>query len=114
LGALGRRTARLLAVAVLVTMVVALLPPVSGTGGSATDGQPIGVIVQARPGGLGTAARQVQDLGGRVGRQLQVINGFSAVVPLGAVGRRAGVGGGPVGDRGHLGADAGGRLCPDH
>jgi serine protease AprX len=90
LGALGGRTARLLAVAVLVTMVVAMLPPVSGTAGSVTDGQPIGVIVQARPGGLGTAARQVQDLGGRVGRQLQVIDGFSALVPPGAVGRLAG------------------------
>jgi hypothetical protein len=90
LGALGGRTARLLAVAVLVTMVVAMLPPVSGAASSATDAQPVRVIVQARPGGLGTAARQVQDLGGRVGRQLQVINGFSAVVPPGAVGRLRG------------------------
>jgi serine protease AprX len=90
LGALGGRTARLLAVALLVTMVVAMLPPVPGAASSATDAQPIRVIVQARSGGLGTAARQVQDLGGRVGRRLQVINGFSAVVPPGAVGRLAG------------------------
>jgi tripartite-type tricarboxylate transporter receptor subunit TctC len=73
-------------VATLAVVVVAMLPPVAGAAGSAADGRPVGVIVQARPGGLETAARQVQDLGGRVGRQLQVINGLSAVVPRGRSG----------------------------
>jgi subtilisin family serine protease len=85
LGALGGRTIRVLAVAVLAVVVVAMLPPVAGSAGSAADGRPVGVIVQAEPGAVRAAARLVQDLGGRVGRQLKVINGFSASVPASQV-----------------------------
>jgi subtilisin family serine protease len=85
LGVLGGRTIRVLAVAVLAVVVVAMLPPVAGSAGSAADGRPVGVIVQAEPGAVRAAARLVQDLGGRVGRQLKVINGFSASVPASQV-----------------------------
>ncbi len=91
LGALGGRVIRLLAVAILaVVVVVAMLPAAAGSAGSAGDGRLVSVIVQARPGALVAAAHQVERLGGRVGRQFQVINGFSAVVPANVVGRLTG------------------------
>jgi hypothetical protein len=92
LGAVGGRGIRWLAVAVLAAMVVAMLPPAAGTARSATDGRLVSVIVQARPGGLTSAAREVERFGGRVGRRLQVINGFTAQLPAGQV---AGLSGGP-------------------
>jgi serine protease AprX len=87
-GAVDGRAVRWLAVAVLAVVLVALVPPAAGPASSA--GGRRSVIVQAEPGSLTMAAREVERLGGRVGRQLQVINGFSAVVPPGAVGRLAG------------------------
>jgi serine protease AprX len=84
----GARTIRLLAVAVLAALLVAMLPAVVGTA-SPADGRTVGVIVRAEPGELVAAARQVERLGGRVGRQLRVINGFSAVVPSPAMGQLA-------------------------
>jgi hypothetical protein len=89
LGALGGRGVRWLAVAVLA-VVVAMLPPVAGPASSAADGRLVTVIVQARPGGLAAAAHQVERFGGQVGRQLSIINGFSARVPAGQVGRLQG------------------------
>jgi serine protease AprX len=83
LGALGGRTIRLLVVA------AAMLPAVAGGASSAADGPPVSVIVRAEPGALEAAARQVERLGGQVGRQLSVINGFSASVPTSAMGRLA-------------------------
>jgi serine protease AprX len=90
LGAVGGSWLRRLAVAVLAVVVLAMLPPVAGSASSAAAGQPVGVIVQAEPGFVAAAARQVQDLGGRVGRELGVINGFSAVVPSRSIGELAG------------------------
>lgn len=89
LGALGGRTIRLLAVAVAVLVVAAMLPAVAGRASSAADGPPVSVIVRAEPGALEAAARQVERFGGQVGRQLSVINGFSASVPTSAMGRLA-------------------------
>lgn len=48
------------------------------------------MIVRAEPGDLATAAREVERLGGQVGRQLRVINGFTAQLPPGQVDRLAG------------------------
>ena len=87
---LGGRGTRWLAVAVLTAVVVAMLPPVAGLASSPADGRLVSVIVQARPGALVAAARQVEQVGGLVGRQLQVINGFSARVPAGQVSRLQG------------------------
>ena len=86
---LGSRGTRWLAVAVLAAVVVALLPPVAGLASSPAGGL-VSVIVQARPGALVAAARQVEQVGGQVGRQLQVINGFSARMPAGQVSRLQG------------------------
>jgi serine protease AprX len=47
----------------------------------------VSVIVQARPGALVAAAREVERFGGRAGRRLQVINGFTAQLPAGQVAR---------------------------
>jgi serine protease AprX len=82
LAALGGRRTRLVAVAVLV----ALLPPAAGMASSAGDGRR-SVIVQARSGAVAAAAQLVEQLGGRVGRRLQVINGFTALVPAGQLDR---------------------------
>ena len=87
---LGSRGTRWLAVAVLAAVVVAMLPPVAGLASSPADGRLVSVIVQARPGALVAAARQVEQVGGQVGRQLQVINGFSARMPAGQVSRLEG------------------------
>ncbi len=45
------------------------------------------VIVRAGRGGVVVAVRLVERLGGRVGRRLGVIDGFTAVVPAGQLGR---------------------------
>jgi subtilisin family serine protease len=87
LGAVGGRGIRWVAVAVLAAVVVAMLPPVAGTASSAADGRPVPVIVQAQPGAIVAAARQVEQVGGQVGRHLEVINGFTALVPAGQVDR---------------------------
>ena len=83
----GRRIR--LAMVVLAVMGMAMLPPVAGTAGSATGDPSVSVIVQAEPGRLEAAAWQVVRFGGQVGRQLSVINGFSARLPAGQVGRLA-------------------------
>jgi serine protease AprX len=83
----GGRTIPLLAVAVLAAVMVATLPPVVGAADSRAGDRRAAVIVQARPGAVALAARLVERLGGQVGRQLQVINGFTALVPAGQVGR---------------------------
>ena len=77
-------------VAVLaVVVVVAMLARWRGPSVPSGDGL-VSVIVQARPGGLQVAAREVERFGGRLGRQLRVINGFTARVPAGQVGRLQG------------------------
>jgi serine protease AprX len=75
---------------VAVAVLLAVLPPAAGTASSAAGGRPVSVIVQARPGAVAAAARQLPELGGQVGRQLQVINGFTALVPAGQLDRLQG------------------------
>jgi serine protease AprX len=77
---------RLLALAVLTALLVAMLPSVTPAG-SAPDGRLLSVIVRARPGALAAAARQVERFGGQVGRQLGIINGFTARLPASQVGQ---------------------------
>ena len=72
---------RLVAVAVLVAVVVAVVPLAAGTGGLPAAGGSVGVIVQTRPAALAATAGLVQRLGGQLGRQLGIINGFSARLP---------------------------------
>ena len=86
LRALGGQGIRWLAVAVLAAVGLAVLPPAAGTASTDAAGRPVSVIVQAQPGAIVVAARQVEQLGGQVGRRLQVINGFTALVPAGQVG----------------------------
>jgi serine protease AprX len=86
---LGSSGTRWLAVAVLAAVVVAMLPPVAGPASSSAGGL-VSVIVQARHGALAAAAGQVEQVGGQVGRQLRVINGFTARVPAGQVSRLQG------------------------
>jgi serine protease AprX len=76
---------RLLVVAVLMALVVAVLPLVAGAASSSADGRSVGVIVQTHPDALAATARLVERLGGQVGRQLAVINGFSARLPAAQV-----------------------------
>jgi serine protease AprX len=84
LGAFGGRI-RLLAMVLVVTVVTAILP-VAGSGSRVGDGRLVSVVVEAEAGAVVAAAREVERLGGQVGRQLRVINGFTALVPAGQVG----------------------------
>ena len=84
---LGGGSIRLVAMAVLAAVMTAMLPPAAGTAGTATDARLVSVIVQAEPGASAAAARQVERFGGRVGRQLSIISGFTAAVPASMVGR---------------------------
>jgi serine protease AprX len=84
---LGGRSIRLVAMAVLATVMMAMLPPAAGTAVPATDARLVSVIVQAEPGASAAAARHVERFGGRVGRQLAIISGFTAAVPASMVGR---------------------------
>ncbi len=61
----------------------------NGASGSALSA-PVPLVVMAQPGADGAAAAAVVDIGGRVTRQLGVINGFAASVPAWAVGQLAG------------------------
>ncbi len=83
---LGTRSARglLWARAVAATAACLLLSMAAGAGAHAAeaeDGRSIVVIVQAAGGEQEAAARLVRSVGGKVGRALDVINGFSARVP---------------------------------
>jgi serine protease AprX len=90
MGALGGRASRLLAMAVLAVVLVAMLPPAAGTASTDAAGRPASVIVQAQPDAIVAAARQVEQLGGQLGRRLAIINGFTALVPAGQVARLQG------------------------
>ena len=61
--------------------------PVPGAHVSA--GPPASVVVMGLPGAAASAERALSSLGGRVLHRLGVINGFSAVMPAGNVGRLA-------------------------
>jgi serine protease AprX len=83
----GERKGRRRAAAALATATAMLIP------GSAVGGSHAGsahasvfqdVIVQALPGALAEAERAVSAAGGKITRQLGVVNGFAATVPSGA------------------------------
>jgi serine protease AprX len=86
-GAVDGRTTRLVALAALIALAMAMLPAVAVGAGPAAGERLVSVIVQARPGALEAAAREVERFGGRAGRRLQVINGFTAQLPAGQVAR---------------------------
>jgi len=73
-------TRRAFAAAVAASLLFAL--PAVATGSSTNF---VSVIVRAVPGHFGAAERLVDDAGGRVGREIKIIDGFSAQVPAGAM-----------------------------
>lgn len=72
------RTGRFVAMAAAASVLVGMLAPVAA---SAAPSGSDAVIVRARPGALDAAAADVTALGGHVGRQLSIIDGFAATVP---------------------------------
>ena len=73
----GQRRAPLVAIVAFLALVLLAVP----AGGTTDAARPLSIIVRAVPGGIAAAERAVLRLGGRVGRQLPIIDGFSARVP---------------------------------
>jgi serine protease AprX len=70
------RASRFVAAALMVSLLAAF------TGASATlAGSPTSVIVRSLDGAQDAASNAVRSLGGRIGRRLDIISGFVAVVP---------------------------------
>ncbi len=72
---------RLLAVATIAAMLATVAP--AAVSPASSDG--VSVIVRAVPGAVADAMAEVTDLGGVVGRPLEIINGFVAEVPVSGV-----------------------------
>jgi serine protease AprX len=68
---------------IILAMVAALLAGL--TTGPALAGSPTSVIVRANSGSMEAAAAAVRSLGGRVGLRLDIISGFAASLPRGAL-----------------------------
>ena len=78
-----------MAAAVAATSLVA---PVAAGAAESHDGTPTSVIVRATTGHVHDAEAVVEAAGGRIGRELSIIDGFSATVPadaLATIGRSA-------------------------
>src|SRR5438270_8855472 len=80
----GKRGSTLIAAMLAVLIVLGMAAAGSGT---RAGGQSVSVIVRAVPGAVAQAEHQVKATGGTVGRQLSIIDGFTAKVPAAAVGR---------------------------
>ncbi|NIA25675.1 MAG: S8 family serine peptidase [Gammaproteobacteria bacterium] len=76
---------RIGAIAVVVLMLVALLPLASASPALADDSTSVPVVVVKTPGAGEGPESLVEDLGGRVEQRLDIINGFSAILPESAV-----------------------------
>ena len=80
-----RRTRRALALALLVGLgAIGLIPVVSASPGNGIGGT-VKVIVQLAPGSVADPAAVVGTVGGTLVDELPIIDGFSALVPSGAV-----------------------------
>ncbi|NOY55694.1 MAG: S8 family serine peptidase [Actinobacteria bacterium] len=76
---------RLGVIAAIVFMIVALLPLASASPALADDSTGVPVVVVEMPGAGEGPQSLVEDLGGRVEQRLEIINGFSAILPESAV-----------------------------
>jgi serine protease AprX len=77
-------TGRRIIAAALGALLLTLVGGAAAHAGEAR-GEFLNVIVQGMPGERAAAAKMVRSVGGQVGRPLNVINGFAAHVPVGAV-----------------------------
>ena len=72
----------------LAAVLLVAVTMVLGTGSApARLTSEVSVIVQADPGAVDRAARAIEEAGGTVGRRLDIIAGFAADLPTGALGR---------------------------
>src|SRR5437762_9054320 len=62
-------------------LMVAATVASTAAGASPAHGSTRAVIVQTEPGAAATVRRAVQAVGGRVTRDLPIVNGFAAAVP---------------------------------
>src|SRR4051794_17701704 len=76
---LHRAAAAALGAALLAPLAGGLAPPGTATHASASD--MVSVIVQRAAGVSGAAERAITNAGGTVGRQIGIIDGFTAKVP---------------------------------
>ena len=69
----------------LAALVLTAVGPVLAQGLARAGGAPEPVIVRSTPGSTTAAEHAVRDLGGQVGREIGIINGFAATVPADGV-----------------------------
>ena len=89
-GSLGTRTFRLMALALLTALVIAILPTGAGAGRSGPDAGRVSVIVRTTPDAGSHVEAPVGRLGGVVGRRIAIIDGFAATVPASSLARLQG------------------------
>ena len=89
-GSLGTRTFRLVALAVLTALTLAILPAGSGVGRGGQDARRVPVIVRTTPDAGSRVEALVGRLGGVVGRRIAIIDGFAATVPASSLARLQG------------------------
>jgi len=69
----------------LAALVLTAAGPVIAQGLARAGGAPESVIVRSAPGTTAAAERAVRDLGGTVGREIGIIDGFAATIPADGV-----------------------------
>jgi serine protease AprX len=89
-GTLNTRTFRLVALALLTALMMAMLPTGAGVGRSGPDAGRVSVIVRTTPDAGSRVEALVGRLGGVVGRRIAIIDGFAATVPASSVARLQG------------------------
>ena len=89
-GSLGTRTFRLVALALLTALMLAILPAGSGVGRGGLDARRVSVIVRTTPDAGSRVEALVGRLGGVVGRRIAIIDGFAATVPASSLARLQG------------------------
>jgi serine protease AprX len=77
---------RLMAASLAVVLAFSLMTPAQRESLAATADRMVSVIVRELPGAGNAPERAVQATGGEVTREIGIINGFSAKVPVGTVG----------------------------
>jgi subtilisin family serine protease len=80
-GGLPQHARRFLTVAAATALAVGVAGPAVAQAATPSAAAPVQVLVREAPDAGGAAAQAVSRLGGSVGRELKLINGFSASVP---------------------------------
>ena len=80
-GGPAQHARRFMTVAAAAALAVGVAGPAVAQAATPSAAAPVQVLVREAPGAGGAAQQAVNHLGGSVGRELKLINGFSATVP---------------------------------